>query len=135
MRMPAELLAHVAIEPQKMEEIISLEDAVMLDHPVMLLRDKGLHDGRRNVRMIVRAQRVADVVQQRTAHVFLVAARLVGAGRGLQAMLQAVDRKAAMVAAKQVEMRDEALWQPLREALQLASDQLPVLERAFGDCL
>ncbi len=36
-----------------------------------------------------------------------------------------------MVAAEQIEMRDEALGQPFREALQLASDQLPVFERAF----
>src|SRR5579863_3956626 len=52
MRMPPECLAHVAIEPQEMKEVVALEDPVMFDDPVMLFRHEGLDDGRRNVRMI-----------------------------------------------------------------------------------
>src|SRR6478672_2550458 len=33
--MPAELLTHVPVEPEIVEEIVALEDAVMLQHPVV----------------------------------------------------------------------------------------------------
>ena len=132
MRMPAELLAHVPVEPQVVEEVIPLEDAVMLDHPMVLLRHEGLDDGGGDVGVIVRAERIADIVQQRADHIFLVPARLKRAGRGLQAVLQAIDGEPAVVAVEQFEMGDQTIRQLLREALQLTSDQLPVFLRAFG---
>ncbi len=92
-RMPPELVPHVAIEPQEMEEVISLENGVMLDDPVVLLRHEGLDDGGRDLGVIAGTQRVADIVQQGTDHVFFVSACLPGAGGGLQAMLQAIDRE------------------------------------------
>jgi hypothetical protein len=52
MRMTAKLFAHVAIHPEVMEEIIALEDAVALAHPVDLLIDEGLDDRRSDVRML-----------------------------------------------------------------------------------
>jgi hypothetical protein len=90
MRMPTVLLAHIAIEPQEVEEIIPLKDIVMLDDPVVLLRHEGLDDHGRDVRVIVGPQRIADIVQQAADHIFLVSARLIRAGRGLQAMLQTI---------------------------------------------
>jgi len=38
------LVAHVAIQAQVVEEVIALEDAVLVHHPVVLLGDVGLHD-------------------------------------------------------------------------------------------
>ena len=74
--MPAELLAHVAVESQEVEEVIPLEDAVVLDHPMVLLRHEGLDNGGGDVGVVVRAERIADVVQQHADHIFVVAARL-----------------------------------------------------------
>lgn len=52
--------------------------------------------------------------------------------RGLQAMLQTIDREPGGVAAKQLELRDKTVRKLPREALQLASNQLPVIVGAFG---
>src|SRR5438067_6189591 len=73
-RVVPELLAHVPVAADVVEEIVALEDAVLLHHPVVLLRHEGLHDRRGDVRMVVGPEGVADVVQQRADHVFLVAA-------------------------------------------------------------
>jgi len=82
------------------EEIKSLEDTMMLDHPVVLLRHEGLDDDGRDVGVIVWSQRIADVVQQRANNIFLVPARLERARGGLQAVLQPIDGKSAVVAAE-----------------------------------
>jgi hypothetical protein len=50
------------------------------------------------------AKNVADVVDQRTDHIFLIAAVPERAGGGLQAVLHAVDREAAAVAFQQPQM-------------------------------
>ena len=97
MLMPAKRFSHVAVHAEIVEEIISLEDTVMLDHPMRLLVNKGLQDRRRNVGMVVAAKRVADVVQQGGDDIALALALAVGSGRGLQAVLQPVDRKAAII--------------------------------------
>jgi len=60
---------------------------------------------------------VANIVQQGAGHIFFVAARLISAGRGLQAMLQTINQEPAAVAAEQLEMRDKAIRKLLREAL------------------
>ena len=42
--MAAELLAHVAVQADVVEEVIALEDAVLVHHPVVGLGDVGLQD-------------------------------------------------------------------------------------------
>jgi hypothetical protein len=81
--MPPEFLAHVPIEPQEVEEVIPLEDTVMLDHPVALLRNEGLDDGGRDVGVVPRSQRVSDIVQQGADNIFFVPPRLIRAGCSL----------------------------------------------------
>src|SRR5580704_14704135 len=44
MRMAAEFLAPVAIQPEEVEEVIPLEDPVMLNDPVVLLGHERLDD-------------------------------------------------------------------------------------------
>jgi hypothetical protein len=53
MRRLTVLLAHIAIEPQEVEEIIPLKDIVMLDDLVVLRPPEGLDDHGRDVRVIV----------------------------------------------------------------------------------
>ena len=87
-RMSAEGLAHVPVEPDVMEEVIALEDAVLLHDEMVLLGDVRLHDRRSDVRVIRRAEGIPDVVQERAGDVLFVLAGLTRACRGLQAMLQ-----------------------------------------------
>ncbi len=131
MRMSSVRLPHVAIESEEVEEVVPLKDAVVLDHPVVLLGYEGLDDGGCNVRVIERTQRIPDVMQERADHIFFVAPGLMGAGRGLQAMFEAVDGEPAEVAAEQFEMCDEAIREPSREVRHLPSNQPPVFLGAF----
>jgi hypothetical protein len=77
----------------------------MLDDPVQFLVDEGLEDRRGDIGMIVAAERVADVVEQGGDDIFFALARLVGAGGRLQAVLQPIDRKPAIVTVEQLQMR------------------------------
>jgi len=52
MRMAAELLSHVSIQPDVLEEVVALEDAVLLDHPVIRFGYERLYDGRSDIRMV-----------------------------------------------------------------------------------
>src|SRR3546814_18421890 len=79
--------------------------------------------------MIEGAERVADVVEQRHHDIFLVAAIAVCPGRGLQAMFEPIDRKAAIIAAEQLQMIEDALAIVRRELLLLARDDVPILLR------
>ena len=55
LRVILELLAQVAIHAQVVEEVIALENAMLLDHPVILGTDERLEDGCGNVRVVVAA--------------------------------------------------------------------------------
>ena len=97
-RMVPELLAHVPVQADVMEEIVTLEDAVMLDHPVVGLAYKGLENRCGYVGVVEGPEGVADVVQQCAHHILLVAAIAQRARGGLQGVGVAVHRKAAIVA-------------------------------------
>ncbi len=101
----------IPVEPEIVEEIIALEDAVMLEHPPVLFRDERLEHRRTKFGMIVRGQRVADIVQQRADDIFLVHAVAVRQRRRLQRMLHAVDREAAAIAFEQLQMRQHPVGQ------------------------
>ena len=126
MRMPAKLLAHVAVEAEEMEEVISLENAVMLNDPVVLLRYERPENRCCDVRVIVRTQGVADVVKEGADYVLLGSSGLMSSGRGLKAVLKAINRKAAVVSAEQAEMRDDAVRKPACETPEFVADQAPV---------
>jgi hypothetical protein len=81
-----------------MEEVVTLKNAVVLHEPMVLLRNERLDDNCRNICMIVRAQRIADVVQQSAGHILFVTAGLIRASRGLQAMFEAIDWEPAIIA-------------------------------------
>src|SRR3546814_19586375 len=86
-----------------------MENPGVLKDPEIFLGQKGFEDRRRDIGMIERAERVADVVEQRHHDIFLVAAIAVRARRGLQAMFEPIDRKAAIIAAEQLQMLEDAL--------------------------
>lgn len=98
----AKLVAHVPVQAHKVEEVITLEDGVILHHPVVGLGYEWLHDGGANIGVVGAAKCVADVVQQGADDVLLVLARIGSELCGLQGVLEAVDGKAAVVAAQQL---------------------------------
>jgi hypothetical protein len=128
--MAPELLAHVAVHPEVVEEIIALEDAVVLAHPVQLLVGEGLDDRRGNIRVIECAERVADVVKQRHHDIILRFPAAMGASRGLKRVLEAVDREPAIVAVEQLQMGQDPVGKALGIREEMASDGGPVLGRA-----
>ena len=54
--------------------------------------------------MIERAQKVTNIMQQGANDIFLITAILMGAGRGLQAVLQTVNGKAAKITLQHLQM-------------------------------
>ena len=128
----AELLAHVRVQANLVEEVVALKDAVVLHHPQVFGADKGLEDGGRDVRVVVAAQRVPNVVQQRTHHIFLVAPVAVRQRGGLQAVRQPVDWKAAAIAIEQAQVVEHAIGQLLRKGPRFGRNDGPVFYRAVG---
>jgi hypothetical protein len=131
MRVTGKAVEHVAIHPEVMEEIIDLENAVIGAHPVKLLADEGAQDGGGDVGVVVAAQGVADVVEQGHDDIRLVLAAAMGARRGLQAVLEAVDREAAIIAVEQAQMGQHAVGEPAREGPEMLADRLPILCGSF----
>ena len=70
-------------------------------------------------------------MEQRHHDIFLALAAAVGAGRGLERMLQPVDREAAIIAVEQLQMGEHAVGQPAAMAEELRADDRPVLLGAF----
>ena len=92
-RMPVNLLVHVRIQSEVLEEVIALEDAVLLDHPGVGFRDERLQDCRAEAGAIPRARHVADIAEQCADHRLVVFAGLVGRRRGEQGVLHPIHRK------------------------------------------
>src|SRR3546814_5814633 len=53
-----ELVAHIAVEADIVEEIMALENTVMLHDPVILFRQEGFQDRRRDIGVVEGAERV-----------------------------------------------------------------------------
>ena len=81
--------------------------------------------------MIVAAERVADVVEQGSDDIFLIFPAAMGAGRGLQAVLQPVDRETAIIAVEDLEMGQHAVGELAGERHEMRPDDRPVLGGAF----
>ena len=126
MRVSAKLLAHARVEPDMLEKKVALEDAVLFDHPVVGFGHERFQDGRRHLGVIPRAQRIADVVQQRADDIFLVFPAFVGEGRGQQRMLQAIHGEAAGISAQQFQMPEDTIGQSRGEGLMTRNNDVPV---------
>jgi hypothetical protein len=125
--MAAEAFAHVAVEAEVFEKVVALEDGVLLDEPQVPFGHERREDRRGNVGMVVAAERVADVVEQRAHHVLGVAAVALRPARGLQAMLEPADGIAAGVACEQAEVGEHAVRQLLVVGACVRGDHAPVL--------
>ena len=125
----AVLLAHIPVHPEMMEEIIALEYPVLGDDPVIFFRQEGRQYGGGNIGVIIAAQRIADIVQQRHHDIFLVTAIAMRARCGLERMLQPVDREAAIIAVKQTQMGQHALRQRRCKGPECTGNRGPVLGR------
>ncbi len=126
-----ELVAQVAIHAQVVEEVVALEHAVLFDHPEVFRAYERLEDGGGNVRVVVAAQGVTDIVQQRADDIFLIPTVTVGARRGLDRMFQAIDRKSAVVTVQQAQVGEDAVGQILGERTEVLGDDAPVFCGSF----
>jgi hypothetical protein len=57
------LVTHIAIHTEVMEEIVSLENPMALDHPVVRCRNKWLQNSGANISMIVASQGVTNIMK------------------------------------------------------------------------
>ena len=57
------LIPQISIEAHKVKEVISLKNAVMLNHPVVGLTHIRLEQYRCHIRMVSGTQRIANIVQ------------------------------------------------------------------------
>ncbi len=121
-----ELLAQVPVHAQVMKEVIALKDPVLLHHPQIFRTHERLENRCGDVRMVVGAEGVANVVQQCADHVFLVTPVTKGAGRGLQRVGQAIHRETAEVALKQLQMREDPRRQLSGIGTEIGGDNRPV---------
>ena len=94
---------------------------------MVLFTHERLEDRRRDVRMIERRERIADVVDERAGDVFVVAARLHCQSRRQQRMPQPVHREAAEVAVQQPQVREYPLRQRLAVLHEVRGDDPPIL--------
>src|SRR6056300_1230779 len=96
--MATELLARVAVKTNMVEEIIALKNAMVLQHEIISVRDKRFQNRCAQFGMVKSAKQIANVVQERANHIFIIAAIFNGACRGLEAVFKTVNGKATMVA-------------------------------------
>jgi hypothetical protein len=113
MRVAFEHVAHIPIHANVVKEVIALKNAVVLHHPQISFRDKGFENRRCDVRVIEGTQGIANIVQQRADHIFIVTPIAQSSGTGLQAMGETVHRKATEVAIEKFQMRHH----PVRQGL------------------
>ena len=64
----------MAVHANMVEEMVALKDAVLFNHPMILVRNERLEDRGCDVGMIERAERVSNVVKEGAGHVLVVAA-------------------------------------------------------------
>jgi hypothetical protein len=112
------------------KKAVALEDSVVTHHPQVGLADEGLQHRRGDVEVVVRTERVADVVQQRAHHVLLVAAVAPRSRGGVQGVRAAVHGKAAVVALEQTQVRHHAVRQARHERRERRADGAPIGGRA-----
>src|SRR3546814_17339424 len=101
---------------------MALENTVMLHDPVILVLQEGFQDRRRDIGVVEGAERVADVVEQRHHHIFLVAPVAMRTPRRLQAMRKPVDRQAAIIDSEQPPMHEDASADVRRKNLWTGSE-------------
>ncbi len=86
--MVLQALAREAVAAQVVDVVVGLEQPVLLDDPGDFGPHVGPQDAGRHLGVVVGREFVADVVDQRPEHEFLVGARGLGARRHLQRMLE-----------------------------------------------
>jgi len=131
-RMAPELVPHILVEAQIMEKVIALEDAMVLEHPPVLFRHERPQDRGAEFGVVVRGERIADVMQQRAHHVLFVHAVTMCERGRLQRMLHPIHREATAIAFEQLQMRDHAVWKLAIEGDRVRHDLHPVFLRALG---
>jgi len=130
-RMSAIKVARVPVLTVMVPEEVSLEDRVVLHQPVIVLGDVRPQDGSGELCVVVRRQRVADIVQQGDHHGFVVGAVALGARRALQRVLEPVDLVAKRIAAELVQKAENLVCQTDLVLLPVLVEKLVVLVRAL----
>ena len=103
----AEFLAGVAVKADVMPEVVTLEDAMVLHHPMVRWRDKRFQDACSDLWVVERGEGVTDVMQQCTHDVLIVSAVLFRTRRCLKTVLEAVHRKASEIMSEVPQVLDD----------------------------
>ena len=107
--MSAVALARVRILADLVEVVVALEQAVLQHEPVRVLRHVRTQHGGAELRVVLRGEVVADVVQESGHHELLALARTQRPGRRLQRVLVAVDPIPRQTARELLEVRKHAV--------------------------
>lgn len=99
---------------------------------MILFRDVRLKQSRRQFSMIGRRKCVADIMQQRANHIFVISAITLGTCCRLQAVFKPRHRKSAMVVFQKFKMRYHPIGQVLQIGRPIGFDRLPVFSSALG---
>ena len=105
---------------------VSLKNAVVRDEPVIGFRNCGFDNRGGNCGVVVRREVVADVVHESAQNIFFVATVSFGASCSLEAMLEAIDGKAAVIVAQVFELFDQPIGDAGLCNLKLHHDVVPV---------
>ena len=124
-------VAGVSVEADVVKVVVALEDRVVLDHPQVGFRDERLEDRSRDRAVVEGAEGVADVVKKRAHDILFVSTVSVGAGRRLQAMLQAVDVVAAEIALEELQVPEDTVGKSIGELGDIGDDDPHVFLGAF----
>ena len=123
-------LSDVAVLTEEMAEVVALEGAVVLDHPMQVVgKMRAQHRGSQ-LGVIGRGQVVADVVEERGQHIEVVAPGSLGPGGGLKAVGQPVHGEPTRIVAQPTELLEHRLAQ--RHGRRGRADDGPVLGGAFA---
>ena len=130
--MTLELVPHVSVKTQVVEEVVSLKDAVLFDHPEVLFRNERLQNRYSDVRVIVRTECVANVVEESANNVLVRFVGPVGAGSGLESMLNSIDSESAVITFEQFEMIDDPTRYVGSQMLVVSCNDFPIRCSSFG---
>src|SRR5258708_36094491 len=106
---------------------------MVLHHPQIFWADEWLEHGRSDVRMVIDAERITDVVQQRADHIFFVLPIPMRQCGGLKAMREPIDRKTAAIIFEQLQMVEHPVRLCRGKRPKFSTNKFPVLRGALAD--
>ena len=83
----SKVIASLTVHTQVVPKVVTLEDSVVFDHPMVGVGHEGFENRRRYVGVVVRGQGVTNIVKKGTEDVFIVLSVPFGPGSRLDTVL------------------------------------------------